>query len=108
MGKLERDFQKKLTQKLEGMFPDAIIIKGNSAMRQGVPDWLILSGNTWAALEVKRSANATRQPNQEIYVNSMRNMAYAAFIYPENEEEILNELQSALRPRRQTRVPKRV
>lgn len=106
--KLERDFQKNLTEKLERMFPGSIILKGNSAVRQGVPDWIILHEDTWAALEVKRSASATRQPNQDFYVESMGNMAYAAFIYPENEEEILNELQSALRTRRKARVSKRI
>jgi hypothetical protein len=104
----EGRFKEELHDDLRAMFPDAIILMGNSAFQQGIPDWLILSGNTWAALEVKRSANAIHQPNQDYYVQLLGNMAYAAFIYPENKEEILDELQYALRPRRTSRVLKRV
>jgi hypothetical protein len=51
-------------------------------------------------LEVKASADAPEQPNQEYYVNSLDAMSFAAFIYPENEEEVLDDLQSAFERRR--------
>lgn len=104
----EGRFKDELKDDLEYMFPGIIILMGNSEFQQGIPDWLLLYENKWAALEVKRSANAIHQPNQDYYVQLLGNMAYAAFIYPENKEEILDELQSALRPRRATRVSKRV
>lgn len=59
---------------------------------QGIPDLLILYEDRWAALEVKKSANATHRPNQDYYVDLMNRMSFAAFVYPENREEILHEL----------------
>jgi hypothetical protein len=34
-------------------------------------------------------------------------MSFAAFIFPENEEDVLNDLQHALTARRPARFPKR-
>lgn len=51
----------------------------------------------WASLECKKSANAAKQPNQEYYVDLMDNMSFSRFVYPENKEEVLSELQSAFR-----------
>jgi hypothetical protein len=51
-------------------------------------------------LEVKRSATATRQPNQQYFVDELNQMSYAALIHPDNEEDILNEVQRALQTER--------
>lgn len=96
MGRLERDFQAKLIKELKVMFKGCIIIKNDPNYIQGIPDLLILYNDRWAALEVKKSATAHHQPNQEYYVDLMDQMSFAAFIYPENKEEILYELQQAL------------
>lgn len=96
---LERDYQKKLKDKLQARFPDAIIFKTDPAamQKQGFPDLLILRKDKWAALEVKADEKANHQPNQEDYINQIKYMGnYAAFIFPENEKEILNELERAL------------
>lgn len=79
------------------MFPEAIVLKTDSGYLQGIPDLLILNGPTWAALEVKASPKAKHQPNQDYYIRKMGDMSYAAFIYPENERLVLDELQHALR-----------
>ena len=96
MGRLERDFQAKLIKELKVMFKGCIIVKNDPNYIQGIPDLLILYNDRWAALEVKKSATAHHQPNQEYYVVLMDQMSFAAFIYPENKEEILYELQQAL------------
>ena len=96
MGRFERDFQAKLIKELKVMFKGCIIVKNDPNYIQGIPDLLILYNDRWAALEVKKSATAHHQPNQEYYVDLMDQMSFAAFIYPENKEEILYELQQAL------------
>lgn len=96
MGRLERDFQAKLIKELKVMFKGCIIVKNDPNYIQGIPDLLILYNDRWAALEVKKSEHAHHQPNQEYYVDLMDKMSFAAFIYPENKEEILYELQQAL------------
>ena len=96
MGRLERDFQAKLIKELKVMFKGCIIVKNDPNYIQGIPDLLILYNDRWAALDVKKSATAHHQPNQEYYVDLMDQMSFDAFIYPENKEEILYELQQAL------------
>lgn len=102
---LERYYQAELIKKLRRKFPDCVILKNDSDYMQGVPDLTILHEKRWAMLEVKASGDAPVQPNQAYYVEKLNSMSYAAFIYPENEEEVIRELQRALYPRRKTRIP---
>ena len=95
---LESTFKTRLTKKLRKMFPGCYILKNDASYLQGVPDMLILFGPRWAALETKQAFGARRQPNQDYHVRKMNAMSYSAFISPENEEEILYELQLALGP----------
>lgn len=97
---LERDFQAKLIKELKMIFKGCIVMKNDSSYIQGIPDLIILFEDKWAALEVKKSATASHRPNQEYYVDLMDKMSFAAFIYPENKEEILYELQQTLFSRR--------
>lgn len=100
MGRLERDFQSKLIKELKEIFEGCIIMKNDSGYIQGIPDLIILYNNRWAALEVKKSQNAPHRPNQDYYVELMDEMSFASFIYPENKEEVLYELQQTLFTRR--------
>ena len=100
MGKLERIFQSELIKELKELFPGCIILKNDPTYIQGIPDLLILFEDKWAALEVKKSVTASHRPNQEFYVNKMGRMSYADFIYPENKEVVLNELQETFFSRR--------
>ena len=93
--KIESGFQDKLIKELKIMFPGCIVMKNDSSYIQGIPDLLILNCDKWASLECKRNANAAKQPNQEYYVGLMNEMSFSKFIYPENKEEVLHELQQA-------------
>ena len=95
MSKLERDFQASLVRELKEMFPGCIVTKLDTSYIQGIPDLLILYRDMWAVLECKKYMNARRQPNQSYYVELMDDMSFARFIYPENKEEVLYELQQA-------------
>lgn len=89
---LENKFQAKLIKELKDEFPDCIVMKNDSSYIQGIPDLLVLYKDRWAALEVKKSARAKRQPNQEYYVERMDQMSFSRFIYPENKNDVLTEL----------------
>lgn len=104
---LERDYQAKLIKKIQRRFPGCMVLKNDSDYIQGIPDLLVLYEDRWAALEVKPSRDAPNQPNQTYYVCELDDMSFAAFIYPENEEDVLYALQQALRLGRPTRVSQR-
>lgn len=92
----ESKFQHDLIKDLHDIFPGCIVLKNDPDYIQGIPDLLVLYNNHWAALECKRSRCEHHQPNQDYYIDLMNQMSYASFIYPENKEEILDELQQAL------------
>lgn len=89
---LESKFQSQLIRKIKNEFPGCMVLKNDPTYLQGVPDLTVFCGNKWAALEVKKSANASHRPNQNYYVDKMNRMSYATFVYPENEKEVLTEL----------------
>ena len=97
---LERNFQAELIRELKRRFSGCIVTKLDSGHIQGIPDLLVLWGEHWAALECKQSQAARRQPNQEYYVRRMNDMSFSRFIFPENKEEILNELEQTFRAAR--------
>ena len=95
---LENEFQSELIKEIKATFPDCIILKNDSSYKQGIPDLLILNGKRWAALECKKDKDAHHRPNQDYYISKMNKMSYARFIYPENKEDILDELWRTLEP----------
>ena len=96
----ESTYQAELAVRLRQTWPGTIVVINDPSRVQGFPDLLILHGDTWAALEVKMSRNSPQQPNQEYYITELGKMSYASFIYPENEEQVFNELQRAFGSRR--------
>lgn len=92
---LESDFQTRLIQELKKRFNGCIVMKNDPSYIQGIPDLLVLYKNKWAALECKKNAAAKKRPNQEYYVDLMNRMSFSKFIYPENKEEVLHELQQS-------------
>lgn len=99
MGKLENKYKSELKQRIESRFPGCFVLKNDEQQCQGIPDLTIYYGPWYAILEVKRSAQESFQPNQEHYLQMFNDMGgYAACIYPENEEEVLDEIQRAFGP----------
>ena len=95
-----------MIRNIQRTLPDAMVLKLDPNYKQGIPDLLVLNGDRWAALEVKRHKKARHQPNQDYYVDRMNKMSYARFIYPENMEEVMNEIQQILTSDRTTRNTK--
>jgi hypothetical protein len=92
MAKLESSYQKSLMDKIRILFPGCTIFKNDSSYIQGFPDWTILYKGRWAVLECKRSKTAVKQPNQTYYVELLDSMSFSRFVYPENEDEVLEAL----------------
>ena len=98
MAKLESKFQKELIDEIKREYPGCIVLKNDPDYIQGFPDWTILWKDKWAVLEAKRAKNSRKQPNQEHYVEKLDGMSFSRFVYPENKEEVLNELRKTFKP----------
>jgi len=103
MAKRESKFQSELIEEIEDRFPGCIVMKNDPNYIQGIPDLIILYKNKWAALECKRSAHEHHQPNQDYYISIMDDMSFASFVYPENKEDVLDEMEQSFLPRRKAR-----
>lgn len=90
---LEKVFQKQIRNELKDRFPGCIVTKTDSSDIQGIPDLIVLWKRKWATLECKRDEKSTHQPNQDYYVNQMNDMSFSSFIFPENKQEVLDDLE---------------
>ena len=88
----ESKFQAKLIKDIKERLPDCIVLKNDPTYLQGIPDLTVFNNNKWATLEVKKSANATHQPNQDYYVEMMDRMSFSRFVYPENRDAVFSDL----------------
>lgn len=95
---LERDYQRGLIKRIKNEFPDAMVLKNDPTYIQGIPDLTVFHENRWATLEVKKSSKETPAPNQEHYVERMNGMSYSAFVNPDNESEVMDDLRKLFRP----------
>lgn len=92
----ENRFQANFIKTLRNTFGDIFILKNDPNYRQGVPDLIVLIGHKWFMFEIKKSATAKHQPNQDYYVDKLNQQGFARFVYPENEREVLDEVQRSL------------
>jgi hypothetical protein len=97
-------YQRGLINRIENMFPDCVVLKNDPKHVQGIPDVIVLYRDRWAMLEVKMDATSDIQPNQEYYVKLFGDMSFASFINPDNEKEVLDELQHSFGITRQARL----
>jgi hypothetical protein len=88
----ESQFQSLLIKRLKEIFPGCIILKNDPGYIQGFPDLTILYGKHWAVLECKSAKTSRHQPNQEYYISKANDMSFGSFIFPENEEDVLDDL----------------
>ena len=105
----ENSFQSGLKKEIKGMFPGCYVLKNDgSNVPQGFPDISIHYNGTTAFLECKKDQRTARsksgtQPNQEEYLDRLTNKGfYAKFVYPENKEEILHDLERLFKTERNT------
>lgn len=101
----ERAYQNHIIKRLGHLFPGSLVLKNDPAYIQGIPDLSLFWEDRWAMLEVKADSRSAFQPNQQWYLKRLNEMSFAAVVHPENEEEVLDALQSALRPEGAARFP---
>lgn len=92
----ENDYQADLIKEIKRILPGCLVFKNDTSYIQGIPDLTVLYGNRWALLEVKAYEGAPERPNQPYYVEKANDMSFGAFIFPENEKEVLYELERTL------------
>ena len=73
-----------------------MVLKNDPTYLQGVPDLIVLNGSKWAMLECKQSGNASHRPNQDYYIEKLGAMSFASFISPDDEDEVLIKMKTAL------------
>ena len=88
----ESIFQSGFVKTLRRDYPGAIVFKTDSQQTQGIPDILMLYGSHWFAFEMKKYKDASHRPNQDYYIKCFSKYTYAAFVYPENVDEVLANL----------------
>lgn len=93
----EGKFQHDLIKEIKQRFPGAIVMKNDPRYIQGIPDLAVFWNDRWAVLECKRSEDAPRRPNQMYYTDLMNSMSFARIIYPENKEEVLDEMERSFK-----------
>jgi hypothetical protein len=101
----ENKYQAGLIKRIEARWPGCFVEKADANLRQGIPDLnVFFDGGFWAKLEVKASESSPHQPNQDYYVAKFNRMSFAAFISPETEEAVLDEIEQALQASWATRL----
>ena len=93
----EGSFKSRFIKRIENEFPGCIVTKLEADYKEGLPDVLILHKNKWATLEAKKNKSEVTKPRpnkkqQDYYVATMDKMSFSRYVYPENQEEVLNEL----------------
>lgn len=100
MSKLESKFQKDFLDEAKRRYPGCIALKNDSGYIQGFPDWTLLYKDKWAVLEMKKERGARKQPNQEYYVDLLNGMSFSRFVFPDNQEEVFEDLDTFFKRKR--------
>lgn len=103
-GKFKAEFKKELVERLAKQGVEIDIFENKSNKRSSL-DTIFLGKCVWAMLEFKASKDAPHRPNQDYNVDRMNERCYAAFVYPENKQEKLDELERLFSITRNSCVP---
>lgn len=96
--KLESEFQANLIKRIKMEFGNnVIVLKNDPNYLVGFPDLTVLGKKRYAVIECKREAHASRRALQEYYVDKANRLSYGAFAYPENEDEVIEDLRRILK-----------
>ena len=94
MLKKETNFKNELYKEIRERFPGSEVMPNDAGYLQGFPDATVYFPNgKYFLLEGKRTTKSSHRPNQDYYVNESPLCNNAKFIYPENKDEILKELE---------------
>ena len=94
MAKKEAEFKSQLYKKIRERFPGSEVLPNDANHVQGIPDATVYFPNgRYMMLEGKRAETSSRRPNQKYYVQESPLSQNAMFVHPENEEEVLSELE---------------
>ena len=89
----EATFRTKWLNKFKKLSPDIFIEFADPKRKNGIPDVIIFYKKKYARLETKRSKNASKRLHQQYYIDYFNSQGiYAAFLTPENQEEVYNAL----------------
>ena len=96
--KCESDYQADLIKTIKkDLGEDNLdILKNDADYRQGIPDLLIIYKDRHAYLEAKISETAPHRPNQDFYIEKAKRNSFGAFIYPENQDQVLADMYAYL------------
>jgi hypothetical protein len=95
---LESKFKVYAKRRIRDRFPELDLDFVEPMFDRSRPDLYILGPMVWAALEFKQSENASHRPNQDYHIARLKMKGYASFVYPENFEEVLDELEVLFTP----------
>lgn len=89
----ESNFQGKVVRWLRQKGCYVLVITAHPGIPDGCPDVIALcDGGGWIGLECKKDAKAKFQPLQKATIQKLNGMYYCRAVYPENWEEIKQEL----------------
>lgn len=60
-------------------------------------DWIKIHWKGWMLIMIISACIPSHRPNQDYYVAKMNAMSFSRFIYPENKEDVLDELRESFK-----------
>lgn len=94
---LESTLQGKILHWLKAQGCFACKMQQNATTQAGIADVFFCLEGFYGFLEVKKAKSSPRRPGQEAFVKKMNEWSYARVVYPENWEEVKQELSVMLK-----------